>query len=204
MVNEPNTNDGIFSLHKSVWILLIIAFLVLVVILYLSGSRFDCGMDGEKFVCGFTKHMKFQEKDMTGYYYSLDEKGETFCSKEKFNIKFYEDKITVLGHSVGDSSEKDGTPTAHRWIQSGYRHGNNISLAYVEDSNSPSGAGVYYLMENGSEYSGFWLGKDFPLGHKVQCPYVLTARELSYGVTCEQRWPKVFNENSVCKILNNR
>ncbi|MGY6217798.1 hypothetical protein ACW73L_21775, partial [Methylolobus aquaticus] len=83
------------------------------------------------------------------------------------------------------------------------RHGNSISLAYIAKSNLPTGTGVYYLMEHGSYYAGYWMGVDFPLGHKVQCPYLLTSLEKPETESCEHRWPETFN-GQPCVILKHR
>jgi hypothetical protein len=189
--------------HPIVWSLGLILVAALIYLLYTSGSSFTCGKEGEKLICGFSKEQQYESKLMHGYFYTLDEKGGTVCVSEHLNLKFYEDKITVKSDSEGNVHNEDGKLINNGWLQSGFRHGNSISLAYVTKSNSPTGTGVYYLMENGSYYSGYWMGLDFPLGHKVQCPYLLTSIEKPETESCERRWPETFN-GQPCVILKHR
>ena len=200
-IRAPSRN--IFTLHPIVWIAGLVLIAILVALLFVTGSGFVCGKEGEKFTCGFIKEQKYESKRMFGYFYTLDNKGDTVCVSEQLNLRFYEDKITVKSESGGKVHDKDGKLISGGWIQSGFRHGNSISLAYITNGNSPTGTGVYYLMENGTEYSGYWMGLDFPLGHKVQCPYLLSPTEKSETETCEHRWPDVFN-GSPCVILKHR
>ena len=159
--------------------------------------------NGDNFSCGFSSNNEFEKKLLNGYFYTLDDVGNTVCVSEKLQLKFYEDHYTVKASSGGNVHDKDGHLIKSKWIQIGFRHGNNLALAYITDSNSPTGTGVYYLMARGNEYAGYWLGLDFPLGHKFQCPYILTPSEKPEDQTCEDRWPEVFT-GEPCTILKKR
>ncbi len=195
-----DTLKRILKLHPAV--LIISRFLIagLFIVMYLRGTGFACGLDDAKISGEFGNKSTPEEKRMTGYFYTLDDKGKTVCFSENIVLKFYEDKVTVDGHSGAKVHQKDGTLINREWLLTGFRHENNLSLAYITNSNSPTGAGVYYLMERGDEYAGYWLGLDLPLGHKVRCPYLLTTNEKPVNETCEQRWPDIFTRDP-CVIL---
>lgn len=201
-----DTLKRILKLHPAVLIIsLFLLFLIvgLFIMMYLRGTGFSCGLDGKKISCEFGNESTPEEKRMTGYFYTLDDKGGTVCVSENIVLKFYEDKATIEGHSSGEVHSKGGMLISKQWLLSGFRHGNDLSLAYTTDSNLRTGAGVYYPMEMGEEYAGYWLGLDFPLGHKVQCPALLTPNKKQVNETCEQRWPRVFTGNP-CVILEEK
>ena len=201
MVSRPRL-ESILTPH--VVIIISVCLVVVIGLVYLSGENFECGLEENRVFCGSTtkklepEEQTPKEKTMFGYFQTFDDKGKTLCMSEKFKLK-------VSGHSVEGRSEgkvhkNDGTLTSKKWKQKGFRHGNTWSLAYLTDSNSPTGTGVYYLMSSGGEYVGYWLGLDFPSDSKVQCPYVLTEYEKGENETCKDRWPEIFTDKRCTKL----
>ena len=79
--------------------------------------------------------------------------------------------------------DRDGNSAEGSWLLQGYKHGNNLAMAYVSDYKPRSGNGVYYLVPNQGEYAGFWIGIDSPSGKVIRCPYVLTNKDRSCAAT---------------------
>ena len=146
---------------------------------------------------------EYEETDMIGYYYTLDDNQDTVCTEENLTMKSYKDGNKISGSVEAEVHDAEGDMVKRRWIYEGVRHGNDLSLYYITDSPAPTGAGVNYLLSMGGVYSGYWLGVDFPSGYRVQCPYVLVKKSDKNrpNQTCETRWPSIFNEKNECKIL---
>ncbi|NOU12039.1 MAG: hypothetical protein HOO98_18770 [Nitrospira sp.] len=166
-------------------------------LLYISGTHFECGASGPKFTCGFTKATRYEEKPFHGYYYTLDDHGQTTCGHERINVRFFEDNITLEAFAEGTVHDRNGSQVNRTWTYKGFRHGNDLALAYVTADKLPTGNGIYYLLSRGGDYAGYWMGIDFPTDVKVQCPYVLTQAEKRGNETCEKLWPNVFNKQCV-------
>lgn len=90
-----------------------------------------------------------------------------------------------------------------QWKEKGFLHGNTLSLAYISDERPPNSNGVLYLMGDGGNYVGHWLGLDFPSEKHVQCPYILTPTEKIENTKCEEKWPEVFADQG-CTVLDRR
>lgn len=132
-----------------------------------------------------------------GYYYTLDDQGVDKCGHEKIKVKFFEDNITIEAFASGTVHDHNGSPVVRTWTYKGYRHGNDLALAYVTADKLPTGNGIYYLLSRGGDYAGYWMGTDFPTDARVQCPYVLTQVEIRGNESCEKMWPDVFGKKCV-------
>lgn len=188
------------SLTPAVLITALLILGMLLGLLYWGGELFVCGRYENEFFCGFKKKSNYKEKEMFGYFNTLDDQKKTVCMSEKLKLKFYDDDNSIESSSKGQVHNKDGKRKDNKWIQKGFIHGNILSLAYITDDSPPTGSGVYYLVHNGSERVGYWLGLDFPTRKMVQCPYVLTQNEKPKDQTCEKKWPEIFKEK--CTILH--
>ena len=146
---------------------------------------------------------EYEESEMIGYYYTLDDKKNSVCTQENLTMKWFDDGKKISGHAEADVHKSGGGMVKRHWIYEGVRHGNDLSLFYITDKVAPTGVGVNYLMSMGGAYSGYWLGIDFPSGDRVQCPYVLVnaSDEMHMNETCETRWPDIFNDDNKCKRL---
>ena len=140
-----------------------------------------------------------EEKTYFGYFHTLNDKKQTVCVKETISLKFYGDN-RIEGESKAPVHTSTGTTENSVWQYMGFRHGDDISLSYITNRNPPRGTGVYYLLPAGKDFIGYWLGRDFPDGHRVQCAYVLTESEMKTGKTCAENWPNAFKKKE-CKII---
>ncbi len=187
-----NNKRGLFDLPPWLLGIALLAIIGLAVLLFYSGARIECGQSDAKFTCGFTKLEGYEEKEFNGYFYTLDDQGKNTCANEKIKIRFYDDNITIAAYAEGTVHDHNGSLIKRTWTYRGYRHGNDLALAYVTADKLPTGNGIYYLLSRGGDYAGYWMGTDFPTDARVQCPYVLTRTEKRGNESCEKLWPDVF------------
>lgn len=177
----------------------LIASIAVISLLYFSDATIECGKRDTLYSCGFTKPMKYDEKEFIGYFLTLDAKGKETCLEETIKMRFFNDNKTVEGHAEGNVHDHNGSLVKRTWTYRGFRHGNDIALAYVTEDRLPTGNGIYYLLSRGGDYSGYWMGIDFPTDVRVQCPYVLSTTKKRGSETCDQVWPDVFKQG--CRVL---
>ena len=199
------------SLGKQVFLVVFFILIIIVLILlFTSGLTGSKSLDSIKdYVPNFVirwltdsgvtdERLRHKEKTMFGYFNTLNEKGTTVCMEETLSLKFYEnDRIEADGEA--NVHKKDGGQIKRRWKYVGFKHGNDISLSFVAKESLGGSAGVLYLLPKGAENVGYWLGEDLPLGHRVQCPYLLTDSKKQTDKTCKEKWPEVFKP--ACKVL---
>ena len=174
--------------------LIIGSIVMLFLFLYHSESGIECGFHHDPFDCGFKSKISYEEKDMYGYFYTLDHEGKSVCMEERLNLRFYDDN-TIQGAATGPVHKDDGTKEIKTWKLIGFRHGNDYALSYRTASPQSTGTGVFYLMSGTASPEGYWLGVDFPEGHRVQCLYVLSESRQDLSI-CER-----IGQDKKCKVL---
>lgn len=177
----------------------IIAVLIIALLLFFSDRPFTCTKTKDGYICGFINGTKFTHEKFLGYFYDWDEKRNTYCSSEVVDLEFSDDEVSIQAKTTGKVKDRDGGLVERSWNHRGYKHGNNIAIAYVTDRKPTTGNGVYYLVQSQGDYAGFWIGTDWPSGKTIRCPYVLTKTEKRGSESCEERWPYVFSPATVCQ-----
>ncbi|MBI4996745.1 MAG: hypothetical protein HZC22_07580 [Rhodocyclales bacterium] len=176
----------------------IIAVVIFISLLFFSQNPFACSRDSDGFSCGFIREPTVIYEKLHGYFYDWDETGNTYCSHEILDLGFVDDEVSITARATGAVKNRDGNLVENKWMFRGYKHGNNLAIAYVTERPPRTGNGVYYLIQNQGEYAGFWMGVDSPSGKTIRCPYVLTTTEKRGNESCELRWPHIFSPTNGC------
>jgi len=176
----------------------VIAVVIIALLLFFSQKPFKCIKSNEGFSCGFVSEQNWAKEKYIGYFYDWDEKKNTYCSSETVDLEFSEDEVSLRARTSGNVKDRDGRLIDRSWIHRGYKHGNNLAIAYVTEAKPTTGNGVYYLIQTNGDYAGFWIGVDWPSGKTIRCPYLLTKTEKRGSETCEERWPYVFSSATAC------
>lgn len=179
-----------------------IAVIVVALLLFFSNRPFQCSKTNEGFSCGFVREPNTTYKHYIGYFYNWDKERNTYCTSESMDIGYSDDGVSLVAHTSGKIKDRDGNYIERSWVHRGYKHGNNLAIAYVTENRPTTGNGVYYLVQTDGEYAGFWIGINWLSGKAIRCPYVLTDSEKRGNETCEQRWPQSFSKENECKEVS--
>jgi len=127
--------------------------------------------------------IRTRTKTYYGYFNDLDKDQKTYLATESFQVTLgttkEEPRIeNIIGTIRGDVKNEQGTMVARTWQIRGYLLSDTLVLSYFTSTVADKGAGVYYLKSKGSNFVGYWIGKDGITGNSIQGPYVLLNDEL--------------------------
>lgn len=162
----------------------IIAALVLIVSAYVTGKNFgyektDNGMKAGFFVRGDDPADKIT---LHGYYRDIiGPDKRSVVSYESVQLKYFEGE-KIEADAKGDTFDVQNVKVHKEWMLRGYHKDGVYVMSYEtiksSNGNSHKNVGVYILNKDGADYKGRWIGVDSSHGVFLDCPYVLSQREI--------------------------